>query len=394
MDVNVALAEWSNLLIYSAMAVYAVAFIVYAFDLFGPAFAGDLETEQSLKESRNATTAGTKAGRAKTGSAKSAAEGADSSGRAAAGSRAGGAAATSAASSTGLSAGGGASSGAAATATMEADSADRASAANGGKKSDGDPNTRTPDLRRWARAGTALTVLAALLHIASVVTRTLAVMRVPWSNMMEYALIASALVVVGYLIFVSIRDVRYLGTFVTLSVLLVLGLCITVFHTPVAQVIPALDNYWIWIHVPIAILSTVLLYLSALVAVVQLLRSRSESKPWGGILRFVNLLPSSKDLEKVSYRLAAVGFITWTFTLVAGAFWAEIAWGRYWGWDSKEIWTFVVWVVYAAYMHARATRGWTASRVAVLNLVGISTVIFNFAVVNLYFNGLHAYSGV
>ncbi|HJA38237.1 MAG TPA: c-type cytochrome biogenesis protein CcsB [Candidatus Brevibacterium intestinigallinarum] len=364
MDVNVVLAEWSNLLIYSAMAVYAVAFIVYSFDLFGPAFTSDLADEKQTEPS-----AGTvRRTRERTAVA------AGATGR-----------------------------GAAPTTALETDvdedaeAVDAAGADAPGDGASGDGGTdraSSRDLRRWARVGTALTVLAAALHVASIVTRVLSVMRVPWSNMMEYALIASALVVVAYLIFLTLRDVRYLGTFVTLSVLLVLGLCITVFYTPVAQVIPALDNYWIWIHVPIAILSTVILYLSAIIALVQLLRSRSESKPFRGLLRFINRLPASKDLEKVSYRLAAVGFITWTFTLVAGAFWAEIAWGRYWGWDSKEIWTFVVWVVYAAYLHARATRGWTPDRVALLNLVGIATVIFNFSVVNLYFNGLHAYSGV
>ena len=372
MDVNVALAQWSNLLIYSAMAVYAVAFIIYAFDLFGPAFAGEIPQ------------AGSKS-RAKAGSA------ADSRAGASGGEAAGSAnrSAVSAAAARGKNGGG------TTTAVLDGGSggSGTAAAADAGAGSAGS-SSKTPDLRRWARAGTALTVLAGLLHLASIVTRTLAVMRVPWSNMMEYALIASAMVTVGYLILVAVRDVRYLGTFVTFSVLLTLGLCITVFHTPAAQIIPALDNYWIWIHVPIAILSTVLLYLSAIIAVVQMLRSRSESKPWRGPMRFINMLPGSKELEKVSYRLAAVGFVTWTFTLVAGAFWAEIAWGRYWGWDSKEIWTFVVWVVYAAYLHARATRGWTANRVAVLNLVGIATVLFNFSVVNLYFNGLHAYSGV
>lgn len=362
MDVNVVLAEWSNLLIYSAMAVYAVAFIVYAFDLFGPAFTSDLADGTQAEDAQAEKSAG--AVRRTRARAEVAAAG-----------RGRGSAST--------------------TALEDAEAAETPADDAPGDDAPGDTaEAPSRDLRRWARVGTALTVLAAALHVASIVTRVLSVMRVPWSNMMEYALIASALVVVAYLIFLTVRDVRYLGTFVTLSVLLVLGLCITVFYTPVAQVIPALDNYWIWIHVPIAILSTVILYLSAIIALVQLLRSRGESKPFRGLLRFINRLPASKDLEKVSYRLAAVGFITWTFTLVAGAFWAEIAWGRYWGWDSKEIWTFVVWVVYAAYLHARATRGWTADRVALLNLVGIATVIFNFSVVNLYFNGLHAYSGV
>lgn len=357
MDVNVALAQWSNLLIYSAMAVYAIAFIIYAFDLFGPAFAGETQPAQEK--------AGRTSGRSTSPAAGEAVSTAASRGGAA-GSRS----------------------------TAVLDDAEATGTSGAEDSADGGDAGRTIDVRRWARAGTALTVLAAVFHVGAIVTRTLAVMRVPWSNMMEYALIASAIASVAYLVLLKFRDFRYLGTFVTFSVLLVMGLCITVFHTPAAQIIPALDNYWIWIHVPIAILSTVLLYLSAIIALVQILRGRSESKPWRGPLRFINALPGSKDLEKASYRFAAVGFVTWTFTLVAGAFWAEIAWGRYWGWDSKEIWTFVVWVVYAAYLHARATRGWTPTRIAVLNLIGIATVFFNFAVVNLYFNGLHAYSGV
>ncbi|SMY10806.1 c-type cytochrome biogenesis protein CcsB [Brevibacterium jeotgali] len=357
MDVNVALAQWSNLLIYSAMAVYAFAFIIYAFDLFGPAFAGDTQAadeKTGAKTARTSDRTGRSVGR-KSESSHGSTTAHD------------GAAPT-------------------AIAVLEDGGGDSA-----GGESDGG---RTLDLRRWARAGTALTVLATAFLLGAIVTRTLAVMRVPWSNMMEYALIASAFTAVTYLVLLKFRDFRYLGTFVTFSVLLVLGLCITVFRTPAAQIIPALDNYWIWIHVPIAILSTALLYLSATIALVQILRTRSESKPWRGPLRFINALPVSKDLEKTSYRLAAVGFVTWTFTLVAGAFWAEIAWGRYWGWDPKEVWTFVVWVVYAAYLHARATRGWTPTRVAVLNLIGIGTVVFNFSVVNLYISGLHSYAGV
>ena len=376
MDVNVALAQWSNLLIYSAMAVYAIAFIIYAFDLFGPAFAGD--TQKADKESGG--TADAQADRT-----DDSIIGAKSVNRTT-GSRTESTAATGA-------------SGPAATAVLDdgdkrVDGTRDGGKGFGGEDDGGHADASTPDLRRWARAGTALTVLATAFLLGAIVTRTLAVMRVPWSNMMEYALIAAAIAAVAYLVLLKFRDFRYLGTFVTFSVLLVLGLCITVFHTPAAQIIPALDNYWIWIHVPIAILSTVLLYLSATIALVQILRTRSESKPWRGPLRFINALPGSKELEKASYRFAAVGFVTWTFTLVAGAFWAEIAWGRYWGWDSKEIWTFVVWVVYAAYLHARATRGWTPTRVAVLNLIGIASVIFNFSVVNLYFNGLHAYAGV
>ena len=89
-----------------------------------------------------------------------------------------------------------------------------------------------------------------------------------------------------------------------------------------------------------------------------------------------------------------VGFILWTFTLVAGAIWAQKAWGSYWTWDPKEVWTFVVWVVYAAYMHARATAGWEPRKATWIALAGFVTIVINFTVVNLYFVGQHSYSGV
>lgn len=334
MDVNTDLAMWSNQLIVSAMIVYAFAMIFYAFDLFGG---------RELKQSEAITSGAARASTVRRTNRKTATALLD---------------------------------------PPEIDASAYASTGSGKNKP-----------RRGARIGTSLLVLAVLLHIAAVLTRALSVMRVPWGNMMEYVLTATAITVVVFLIVNVKKDIRYLGTIVAGGVLLCLGLAITVFYTPAAKLIPALDSYWIAIHVPIAILSTSLLYISAILAVFQILKNAHETKDpkW---LRFMRRMPSSIDLERFSYTIAAVGFITWTFTLIAGAIWAEVAWSRYWGWDSKEIWTFVVWVIYAAYLHARATRGWGPTRVAVLNLVGIATVIFNFTVVNMYFNGLHSYSGL
>ena len=333
MDVNTDLAVWSNQLIISAMIVYAVSMIFYAFDLFGG---------RELKQTETSATSAAKPSNVRRTNRKSA------------------------------------------TALLDPPAIDAEADATGSGKD---------KPRRGARIGTSLLVLAAVLHVAAVLTRALSVMRVPWGNMMEYVLTATAITVLVFLIVTAKKDIRYLGTFVSGGVLLSLGLAITVFYTPAAKLIPALDSYWIAIHVPIAILSTSLLYISAILAVFQILKSVHESKDpkW---LRFMHRLPSSIDLERFSYTIAAVGFITWTFTLIAGAIWAEVAWSRYWGWDSKEIWTFVVWVIYAAYLHARATRGWGPTKVAVLNLIGIASVIFNFTVVNVYFNGLHSYSGL
>lgn len=340
MDVNVTLATWSNLLIYSAMAVYAIAFLLYSNDLFG---GRKLAAEQQTTAARRSAA---KAGRPVRTSRSS-------------------------------------------VAVLDRDDDDASEEAGPVREA------AAPGRRTSARMATSLTVLAAALHVAAVLTRAISVMRVPWGNMMEYALTASALAMLVYIIVLYFSDIRYLGTFVSGGVLITLGLCITVFYTPAAQLVPALQSYWIWIHVPIAILSTALLSVSAILALFQILKARTEKKDLTtGLWSMFARVPASEVVEQLSYRIAAVGFITWTFTVIAGAIWAEVAWGRPWGWDSKEIWSFVVWVVYAAYLHSRATRGWSATQVAVLNILGFGTLLFNFAIVNVYFDGLHAYSGL
>ena len=127
-----------------------------------------------------------------------------------------------------------------------------------------------------------------------------------------------------------------------------------------------------------------------------MLQDRAEKRAAAGerSWAFLRLVPAAQGLENWSYRLNAVGFVMWTFTLIAGAIWAEAAWGRYWNWDTKEVWTFVIWVVYAAYLHARATRGWTGARAAWLSIVGFLCIVFNYTIVNTYFPGLHSYAGL
>jgi cytochrome c-type biogenesis protein CcsB len=146
------------------------------------------------------------------------------------------------------------------------------------------------------------------------------------------------------------------------------------------------------IHVFVAILGTAFFALGAGLSIVQLLQNRKEHSGKGP--GFLATLPSAERLENSAYRVILIGFVFWTFTLIAGAVWAERAWGRYWGWDTKEVWTFIIWTLYAGYIHARATRGWRGARSAYLAIVGFAAVLFNFTIVNLFFKGLHTYSGL
>jgi cytochrome c-type biogenesis protein CcsB len=176
-----------------------------------------------------------------------------------------------------------------------------------------------------------------------------------------------------------------------------LGLGQEVFFVQADGVQPALQSYWLIIHVGVAISATGILTVAFLTSVLQLLRDSRDNgsafaaHPW---FRWLDGLPAPQQLERLSFRLNAIGFVLWTFTLIAGSIWAEHAWGRYWGWDPKEVWTFIVWVVYAAYLHARTTRGWSGRRAAYFVVVGYACVLFNFTGVNLVINGKHSYSGL
>ncbi len=248
------------------------------------------------------------------------------------------------------------------------------------------------------RVGVALTVIAWVLHFAADILRGLAANRVPWANMYEFALTGTLLIVTVFLasVFFSKQDLRFLGTFVIGLVLLLLGVATTNFYVAVAPLPPALQSAWLVIHVFVATSATGFFALGFALSVLQLAQVRREAQIAAGrpSIKFLATLPDSSKLESFAYRVNIIGFILWTFTLMAGAIWAEKAWGRYWGWDTKEVWTFIIWVLYAGYIHARATRGWRGSRASWLAIVGFGAVMFNFTVVNLFFKGLHAYSGL
>ncbi|SIT67919.1 c-type cytochrome biogenesis protein CcsB [Microbacterium sp. RU33B] len=264
----------------------------------------------------------------------------------------------------------------------------------------------------WARIGTSLAVLGFLFHLGATVTRGIAAERVPWANMYEFAMTGTLLIVAVYLVVLFKYDLRFLGTFIMGLVVVLLGAASLPF-TFYVEVVPLMDplkSIWLVIHVFVASLATALFALAFGLSVLQLLQARRESRVQAAARgpvgagetatapktgpRFLATLPSADALESLAYRFAIIGFIFWTFTLIAGSIWANDAWGRYWGFDTKEVWTFVIWVLYAGYIHARATRGWRGTRSAWLSIIGFSAVIFNFTIVNMFFKGLHAYSGL
>lgn len=247
----------------------------------------------------------------------------------------------------------------------------------------------------------SLTALGFLIEAGGVVTRAMSVQRAPWGNMYEFSVTFSAVAVGAYLLLLALKkNVRWLGLILVTTVLLDLGIATTWLYTDSDQLVPALHSYWLWIHVSTAIFCGAVFYIGAAGAVLYLFRDSYESHLEQGRTpgRFrssvLERLPSAASLDKFSYRINAAVFPLWTFTIVAGAIWAGDAWGRYWGWDPKEVWSFVTWVAYACYLHARATAGWKGRKAAYLALFAFACWIWNYYGVNILLSGKHSYAGV
>jgi cytochrome c-type biogenesis protein CcsB len=271
----------------------------------------------------------------------------------------------------------------------------------------------------WA-ASVALAAAGVAAHAVSIFARGLAAERVPLGNMYEYSLVLSFLVVAAYLVVVEgLARIRTLGGFALAFAVLTMAVAALFLHVGPQPLVPALNSYWRQVHVGSMIVSSSLLALGSIVTMLYLVRDRSERRratpmpilggavdldalppaveagaglPDRGSGRWSGALPSAAALDRLAYRLIGFGFPIWTFGIITGAIWAESAWGRYWGWDPKETWSFVTWVIFAGYLHARATSGWEGRRAAVIAVVGFVSLLITYYAVNLWIVGLHSYA--
>lgn len=238
----------------------------------------------------------------------------------------------------------------------------------------------------------SLSVLATLVLLVGMVTRAIAADRVPWGNMYEFGVGGALVAMLVYVVAVRFADVEWVGGIVTGFALVVLGMAMST-YVPAGPLVPALHSYWLVIHVAAVMIAGAFFLLGTAASVLYLIRVRAEEK--GTVGPTLGRFPRAAVMDQLAYRVLAVGFPIWTFgALIAGPIWAHYAWGRYWGWDPKEVWAFITWVVYACYLHARATAGWKGRRAAVIALVGFATFLFSYYGVNLFGSGLHSYSGV
>ena len=247
-------------------------------------------------------------------------------------------------------------------------------------------------VEQFGRMGVALTVIGFLLSVVGVLTRALAAQRAPWGNMFEFTITAMVFVVGVYLILVWRAGLRWLGLPVTMLAAVGNGLAVTVFYVAVAPLVPALHSVWFLIHIVAAAIAGAAFNVGGLMSILYLIKKRAEDR--GTVRGYLERVPDSRKIDLISYRFLAFAFPVWTFTVVAGAIWAEYAWGRYWGWDPKETWALVTWVIYACYLHARSTAGWRGTRAAVIAIIGLASFWFNFVGINLLVSGLHSYAGI
>jgi len=283
---------------------------------------------------------------------------------------------------------------------------------------------------RLSTASRVIAVAAAATNLVSIVARGLAAGRTPWGNMYEFSAMLALLVVVGYLVAVELRmGVRTLGGFVYAFAVFTLAIAALFFDVGAGPLQPALNSYWREIHVTSMITASSLLGIGCVVTILFLVKDRSERRQlarlrgsdpapiMGGSVDLDvppgyaegaddpaavdpsaipagrrGVLPPAATLDRVAYRMIAFGFPVWTFGVICGAIWAQEAWGRYWGWDPKEAWSFITWVVFAGYLHARATSGWRGTRAAVIALVGFVCLFVTYYAVNLWIAGLHSYA--
>jgi cytochrome c-type biogenesis protein CcsB len=220
--------------------------------------------------------------------------------------------------------------------------------------------------------------------------------RFPLGNMYEFASATIAVSVIAGLVLVRKRTYRPMWVFILVPIVLLSFVNGTVLYADAAPVVPALRSFWLPIHVSMAVIGSGIFLVSGAASVMFLLRVRypqGHERPgfWG---RVADRLPDAATLDRIAYRATITAFPVFGVGVILGAVWAEAAWGRFWGWDPKETVAFVSWVVYAAYLHARATAGWRDTKAAWINVIGFGTVVFNLFFVNMVVSGLHSYAGL
>ncbi|MDJ0392111.1 c-type cytochrome biogenesis protein CcsB [Rhodococcus sp. G-MC3] len=255
---------------------------------------------------------------------------------------------------------------------------------------------KRPLSERLAGMGYALLVLALILHVSAVVLRGFATHRFPLGNMYEFVTMATAAAALTSIVLLRKKTMRPMIVFVLAPILVLMFLAATKLYADAAPVVPALRSYWLPIHVTIVSVGSGILLVSGVASLLFLLRIRQPAGEESGSFwgKFASRLPDAQSLDRLAYKTTIIAFPLFGAGVILGAIWAEAAWGRFWGWDPKETMSFITWIIYAAYLHARATSGWRNTRAAWINVGGFTAMLFNLFIINMVVSGLHSYAGL
>lgn len=262
-----------------------------------------------------------------------------------------------------------------------------------GRVTDTAPPGRTP-AERAGRAAVAVTVVAAILNLAALALRGLATSRWPLGNLYEYSLFLCAATAVCWLIVLRRYPLRSLTAIVLAPVVVLFFLAAAFMYNDAAPVVPALRSYWIAIHVTIIVSASGILLFASTASLLHVIAEQGRGSRLRPLAWLADRLPSAQVLDRVAYRTTIIGFPLYSIGIICGAIWAEAAWGRFWGWDPKETVSFIAWVLYAAYLHARATRTWKTTTASWINVAALAVTLFNMFVINYVVSGLHSYAGL
>ena len=256
-----------------------------------------------------------------------------------------------------------------------------------GSDASGADDTHERRVLMAGRLGLLLTWLGAGVHLVALVARGMAAdpNRVPWGNMYEFTLSGTFVVAALYLATRRRFALGWMAPIVVSTVLVLLMVAEIWLYAPVSPLTEALNSPWLVIHVVSAVIATGAFTLGGITSVLYLLKERATAKHPERTTGYLARVPAPAVLDRVSYRMHAFGFPVWTFAvLITGPIWAHEAWASYWNWDPKEVWAFITWVVYAAYLHARSTAGFKGRNAAIIALVGLATLWFNFIGINFF----------
>ncbi|MFC9896696.1 c-type cytochrome biogenesis protein CcsB [Nocardia sp. NPDC127579] len=274
-------------------------------------------------------------------------------------------------------------------------------AAGGGSLAPDTPGRVQPAPRRswperFGNMAFSVLMVGIALHLASIVLRGFATHRFPLGNMYEFVVMATAAAMVVGVVFLNERKFRSTWVFLLVPNLILMFIAGQVLYAEAAPVVPALQSFWLPIHVTVVSIGSGVFLLSGVASLLFLFRLRQpegeeSATPLGALAR---RLPDARTLDRLAYKTTILGFPLFGAGVILGAIWAEAAWGRFWGWDPKETCSFIAWVLYAAYLHARATSGWRDTKAAWINIAGFVAMLFNLFIINMVISGLHSYAGL